>query len=66
MNHWRFIRWLAPAFAKQHEEEALARKQELERLRTIQGRLSERQDKNSERLDALEAEIKLMSRGVLR
>lgn len=66
MNHWRLIRWLAPTFAKQHEEEALERKRELERMKAIQGRLSERQEKTLQRLEALEAEIKLMGRGALR
>lgn len=66
MNHWRLIRWLAPGFARKHEADALERKQELERMKAIQGRLSERQEKTLQRLEALEAEVKLMGRGVLR
>lgn len=65
MNHWNVIAWFFPELAKRHLEDAERRQLELDRVKRAQELIKARQEENTARIDSIETELRILSRGQL-
>lgn len=64
MNHWRFLKWLFPERAEQHSRQARRQELEIEVMKRQHTRIQDALDENNRRLEDIEAQIRVMGRGI--